>query len=241
MPDILLLLVSFVTSTIAAIAGLGGGMLLIAVLPGMLPAQAVIPVHGIAQLASNASRALFAIRHVNKAYLIPFLVGSIIGVVCMSVVIDYFSADALLGFVGIYILMTLWSEAFSRLLRKAETFYSAGFLQTGLSMVVGATGPLTTTLLTKRSDCKEEIVSTNAVFMALSHAFKIPVFLFLGFNFLAYWQLIFWLVVGAVVGSWAGTHLRQRIDNAVFKRWVKFALTLLAINLIISRLILEQF
>ena len=59
--DILLILIAFGTSTLTAITGIGGGMMLIAIMPGFLPAAAIVPVHGMVQLFSNSSRAFFVL------------------------------------------------------------------------------------------------------------------------------------------------------------------------------------
>ncbi|MCV2884683.1 sulfite exporter TauE/SafE family protein [Aestuariibacter sp. AA17] len=237
MDSSILFFVSTLTSAVAAIAGMGGGMMLIAILPSFLPASAVIPVHGVAQLASNGSRAFIAITHVRWAFLKPFLVGSVLGVLCVSVLVRYVSAQTLLVGMALYILLTLWSTAFSRFIKRAERFSVAGFWQSGLSVVVGATGPLTTTLLTKKCDSKDEIIVTNAVFMAFSHGFKIPLFLWVGFNYATYWLEIVLLSIGAVLGSYVGTWLRQFVSDQHFKLWVKIALTLLAIRIIATSLV----
>lgn len=55
--DLLLALVNLLTSVISGIAGMGGGVILVGLLPLFLPAAAIVPVHAAAQLASNASRA----------------------------------------------------------------------------------------------------------------------------------------------------------------------------------------
>ena len=57
--------VAFLTSTVAGIFGLGGGVLLIVLMPGFVPAGAIIPLHAVVQLASNASRAGFGIGHID--------------------------------------------------------------------------------------------------------------------------------------------------------------------------------
>lgn len=52
------------TSMITAIFGLGGGLILLAVLATILPPAVLIPVHGLVQLGSNAGRTLAMWRHV---------------------------------------------------------------------------------------------------------------------------------------------------------------------------------
>ncbi len=71
MPDeILLGIITFFTSTIAGVVGLGGGMILIAILPSFLPINALVPVHGLTQMSSNLSRAVFGYKDV-KVEVIP--------------------------------------------------------------------------------------------------------------------------------------------------------------------------
>ena len=49
MNELVLGLISFFTSAITGVVGLGGGLLLIAILPSFLPLNALIPVHGLSQ------------------------------------------------------------------------------------------------------------------------------------------------------------------------------------------------
>lgn len=47
------------TSAMTAALGIGGGVLLLAIMSMLLPAAAIIPLHGLVQLGSNANRAAF--------------------------------------------------------------------------------------------------------------------------------------------------------------------------------------
>ena len=51
-----LVAIAFFTSTLTAVIGMGAGILLISAMPGLLPAAAIIPVHG-AVLGSAAGTA----------------------------------------------------------------------------------------------------------------------------------------------------------------------------------------
>ena len=79
MEPVFLIVVSFVASTLTATVGLGGGILLISVMPGLIPAAAIVPVHGAVQLASNSSRVLMGVRHIDWRVVWPFVGGSIVG------------------------------------------------------------------------------------------------------------------------------------------------------------------
>ena len=60
----LLVAASLVTSFITAAFGIGGGVVLLVFLALVLPPAALIPVHGIVQLGSNAGRACIMLKEV---------------------------------------------------------------------------------------------------------------------------------------------------------------------------------
>ena len=136
--------------------------------------------------------------------------------------------------IAVYILASQWSTKFNAVMRQYESFWVAGIIQSGLGLFVGATGPLTTTLLFKRSQNKDQIVATNAMMMLISHVLKCVVFGLVGFAFLDFLNEILVLAFGAVLGSWLGTLLRKRVPNRLFSNGLKWLLTLLAIGMIIS-------
>ena len=76
MAELFLIFMTFVASTTAAMVGLGGGILLISVMPGLIPPFAIIPVHGMVQIANNFTRVLFGLRHVVWSVFLPFVIGS---------------------------------------------------------------------------------------------------------------------------------------------------------------------
>ena len=56
---------SFLGSFITMALGIGGGVLLLAVMASLMPAVALIPIHGVIQLGSNAFRSATLITHVS--------------------------------------------------------------------------------------------------------------------------------------------------------------------------------
>src|SRR5574344_1522146 len=110
----------------------------------------------------------------------------------------------------------------------------AGFFQTGLSMVVGATGPLTMTLLFKDYQDKDKVVATGAALMSITHFLKVVVFIYFGFVFFDFIWIIIAMIFGAVAGSFVGTKARNLIDGKKFTIILKTLLTILAIKLIVD-------
>lgn len=232
--EIFLGIITFFTSTIAGVVGLGGGMILIAILPSFLPVNALIPVHGLTQMSSNFSRAVFGYKDVQYQVIPKFIFGSLLGTALISSIIYYISLEYVPLFIGVYILLSLWSTKFNEKIKRFESYFIIGFFQTGLSLVVGATGPLTMTLLYKDFEKKDEVVATAAALMGITHIFKVFVFIFFGFAFFEYLWLLVFMIVGAVAGSYAGTNLRNKIDGKKFRSLLKILLSILAIKVIVS-------
>ena len=234
MNELILGLITFFTSTIAGIVGVGGGMMLIVILPSFLPLNALIPIHGLTQVSSNLSRAIFGYKDVQYEVIPKFLLGSAIGIGMFAAVLNLISLEYVPLFIGVYILLSLWSEKFNEKIKKYESYFLAGFFQTGLSMVVGATGPLTMTLLFKDYEDKNKVVATGAALMSITHILKVFVFMYFGFVFFDYIGVIIAMIIGAVSGSWVSTKLRNKIDGKKFTMILKVLLSALAIQVIVK-------
>ena len=78
---LLLILTSTLTSMLTAAMGIGGGVLLLAVMATIVPPAALIPVHGLVQLGSNGNRALLTREYIDWSLLRLFFGGALIGAV----------------------------------------------------------------------------------------------------------------------------------------------------------------
>jgi len=224
---------TLLTSTLAGMMGLGGGTLLIAIMPIYLPGSAIVPIHGIVQLASNSSRMLFSLKAVAWGLVGKFIVGSLLGIALIGLLLANIPTRYIPVFIAFYILLNIWMPPFSRFIRKYENFYIVGFVQGGLGLLIGATGPLAVPLLVKElAGDKDRVVATNAFFMGFSHFAKIIVFGLIGFSFSGYGWLLVFMIVGAVLGSWLGTLLRVKINSDLFAKLLNYVLTVLAFNML---------
>jgi len=228
--------ISIFTSLVAGVVGLGGGLMLIAILPSFLPIHALIPIHGLTQIFSNVSRAYFGYKDIQFEVVPKFVIGSIFGVGLITLILDMISIDYIPLFIGMYILLSLWSKRFNEKIKHYENYYLVGFLQSGLSVIVGATGPLTTTLLLKDYEDKNKVVSTAALLMSITHSMKVLVFVYFGFKFSEYLDIIIVMAIGVVIGSYLGTTVRDKLDGKKLLLTIKILLSILAVKLIASLL-----
>lgn len=225
---------AFLTATISGGIGFGGGMLLIAIMPFLLPVVAIVPLHGVVQLASNSSRMVFSYQDVQWRMVLPFITGSVVGMALFAVLLFNISADYIPVAIATYILLNLWSEHFARAVRRCENLYTVGFIQSGLGLIVGAPGPLSLAMLSKRLDDPNQVIATTALFVTISHLAKLLVFGLIGFSCLTYWPIMLSMLVGSVLGSWAGTRIRTTLNHERLALAVKVLLTGLCVKMILD-------
>jgi len=232
--EVFLGLLSMFSSTAAAVFGLGGGLILISFLPDFLPPDLIIPIHGVTQLSSNASRSLFVYRSIEWQLVPSFFIGSLLGAGVFTLVLLTISTTYIPMLIGLYIILKLWSQTTARFLSSFDSYYLLGFLQTGLGIVVGSTGHLTLPRLIKELRERDRIVATSGLFMTLSHGLKLGVYGVIGFHFKQYAILLLCMVAGAFLGSYTGTKLRGKLSDNKFQLVLKFLLTILAVKMILS-------
>jgi len=228
---------AFFTSMTAAIGGIGGGVILIAVMPGFVPAAAIIPVHGVVQISSNISRVLLGIRHIEWRLVWQYLAGAVIGVIIGSQFITDVAWDMMPLFLGLFILVTTWMPKPSGEAKFPVKFTLLGAIQTALALFVGVSGPMNMPFLLHENLGRDRTVITHATQMTITHSLKVVTFGLLGFAFSAYWVLVVGMIVGATLGSYAGTWVRGRVPEALFKKGLKILITVLAIRMIVRVLI----
>ena len=230
--DVLLILIAGATSAVTAVTGIGGGMMLIAIMPGFLPAAAIVPVHAVVQLFANSSRAMFGWRFLRWEFVLAFIAGSILGGSIAAGIAREINLAYTPLFIAAYILFITWGPAPKFKKPPPGEFVIIGALQTGLSMLVGATGPMSQAALMARGLKRDALVVSGALMTTFTHLTKVLLFALLGFSFIEFWQVILGMSIAVIVGALIGTRIRYQVPEALFRRILKWALTLLALRMI---------
>ncbi|MDW3221711.1 MAG: sulfite exporter TauE/SafE family protein [Paracoccaceae bacterium] len=225
----ILIVTSFLGSLITAGFGIGGGAVMLAVIATLLPAPAIVPVHGLVQVGSNAGRAFLFRKEVYRAVMMPFLIGALIGIVLGGLFVVQLEAGALQIALGSFI---LWSVAFSppALMRRSSAI--TGGLSSFLTMFIGGTGPFVAAYIKTLGLSRIQHVATHAAFMTLQHLLKTIAFGVLGFAFSKWAGLIGLLIASGFLGTVAGRHILFKINEARFKLILNAILIILALRLI---------
>ena len=224
-----LMVVSFLGSLITAAFGIGGGIVVIAVLASLLPPAALIPVHGFVQLGSNAGRALLMRAHADWPIFFVFLAGALAGIVVGGlVVIDLPPAWIQIG-VGLFVLWTIFFKPPGFLKHSA---WLAGGISSILTMFFGATGPFVSAYLKTRGYDKMSQVAMQGVCMTAQHLLKVVAFAVLGFAFAPYMPLILGMIAFGFIGTIVGKRILMKIDEARFKQVLNAILIVLSLRLV---------
>lgn len=220
------------TSFITAAMGIGGGVLLLAILATVLPVTALIPVHGLVQLGSNAHRAFLTHQHIDKPMVLSFSLGALIGAILASFVVVQLSLFVIQLSVALFILFMVWGPKPARHQLSQKGLFLAGAGTTFGSMFVGATGPLVAAVVHRHSDEKFAATANFASCMCFQHLLKVMVFSFVGFAFWEWLPVIALMIAGGSLGTWVGLRALNRIPTQYFSWIFKTVITLLAIRLL---------
>lgn len=218
------------TSFVTAAAGIGGGVLLLAVMASLVPPHILIPLHGVVQIGSNAGRAVLMWRHTNWAVVVPFVGGSLVGATIGGLTVVQLP-PAILNFgLGLFILWSAWTTGVALPSRFASL--ATGVFSSFLTMFFGATGPFVAAMIKRLHLGRMEHVATHAVAMVAQHAIKVVAFGLLGFAFGPYVGLLTAMVASGFIGTLIGKRVLMKVDDKLFHRITAIVLTVLALRLL---------
>jgi uncharacterized membrane protein YfcA len=220
---------SFFTSFITVAFGIGGGATLLAILASLLPPGALIPVHGIVQFGSNIGRAALMFPHRDQSVLIPFTLGSVVGVALGGSIAVELPADFLQVGVGFFILWSVVANPPGFIRRSAAL---AGAFSSFLTMFFGGTGPFVAAYVKSMGVGRMTYVATHSLLMTIQHLLKVMAFGVLGFAYAPWVPLMAAMIATGFLGTLAGRHVLMRIDETKFKYALNTMLVLLALRLI---------
>jgi uncharacterized membrane protein YfcA len=235
----LLVGVSLFTSMLTAMLGLGGGMVLLAVMGAALPVTTLIPVHGVVQLGSNTGRAIVHARRLSWPLAGVFLAGSIFGALAGGRMLVTLPDGLLKALLGLFILSMIWGPKPRFITTSKLSFAIGGALASFATMFLGATGPLVSGLLGARNLDRIQLVGTAALCMTIQHGLKIIVFGLLGFAFAPWAGLIATMIISGAIGTLIGSHILINSREEQFKPAFRLVLTLLAANLVWQGLVAQ--
>lgn len=221
------------TSAMTAALGIGGGVLLLAIMSMLLPAATIIPLHGLVQLGSNANRAAFTAQHIRWKTLYWFAPGVLLGALLASAMLVELPPAVLQLSIASFILLLCWGPPLPPVATRALGTFLAAVVTTLLSHFVGATGPLVAAFMKRQQlGDRQATVATFAAAMTLQHAPKAFVYSAAGFVFHEWLGLALMMIIAGVLGTKLGLKVLDKTTDQRFAQIFNLLLTLLALRLI---------
>ncbi len=236
-------LAALLTSALTAVAGLGGGIILIAILLLYLEPVVAIPVHAAIQLVSNASRTLIQRRFIDWGVLARYAVllvpGSALGLLVVSAIPAGLGRVA----IGLFVLLATWWPRVLMLglhpdrVHPHRLFVPVGAVSGFVGTTFGASGPFLGPFFRALPLPRQGVVGTFAACQSLGHVVKIALFGLAGFAFVAHAPLLAVTMTLVVVGTAVGSRLLERLPEAAFQHLYRIVLTLVALRLVGAELL----
>lgn len=238
---IVIAVAALLTAILSAIAGLGGGVILLLVIAQFHAPVVAIPIQGGIQLVSNSVRAGLLRTNINwkavgRAALL-MLPATLVGVKVATAMPE----DATRIVLGVFVLILGWRPALLKWKGRDELPVNAmipvGAASGFLNATVGASGFVTSPFFRAVTAAHAGYVATAAASQTMGHLFKLLAFGLDGFAFSDHIDVMIVGAGGVMAGTWIGTRLMGRISEEQLALLFKVVLTALAIRLIIRALI----
>ena len=244
---IILIISALVTSSISAVLGMGGGIILLGIMAIIIPeGYMVIALHGMIQLFSNTTRTFIFRKHIKKNIIKEFSIGSLVGAALSTLIIfsliqfyevesaSEIKVDFLKPIIGIFIIWYLFLKG-PKKEKKSKSFIKVGVISGLASIFVGATGPLFAPFFLNNQLTKENIIANKATCQVITHLTKIPLFIyFFSVDYISEYNLLIPLILAVYIGTNLGKKLLGFIPEKTFTILFKSALTIIAIKLIVG-------
>ncbi len=234
----LVVLAAVLTSAMSAIAGFGGGMVLLLVMLFVLDPVVAVAVHGAVQLPSNASRTWRHRRWVDRrivaAHCVLLLPGGVLG----RAIADRLSREVGRAVIGVFALVSTWKPQWlgPRLAGRPSTrsFVVVGAVQGVANIPIGATGPAVAPFFKAACPERQVMIGTFAAAQTLGHAAKLAV---IGLGSVGdHWLLVATAGAATVAGTMLGSRVLDRMSNELFDRVFRWTLTVMGLQLVVRAL-----
>ncbi|WP_460866349.1 sulfite exporter TauE/SafE family protein [Nocardioides pakistanensis] len=224
---------AFGTALLSAVAGFGGGVLLLPVFVAVFGTRDAVAILTIAQLVSNGGRVWFNRGEIDRRLVGVFAVGAVPAAVAGSLLFATAPVPALTRVIGVFLLaMVVWRRWRPEAARLDDRGFGVVGAVSGFgSALVGSVGPMVAPFFLARGLVRGAYIGTEAASAVVMHLVKLIVF---GAASVLTWGsagIGLALAPATMLDAWAGKRIVDRLPVAVF-------VTLVEVGLVISGLLL---
>ena len=222
---------SFVAAFTNAAFANGGAMVILAVTSTVLPVAAIVPMHSTLLLGSTASRSVMFREFIDWRIAGPFLIGSVVAVAIAARIYVELPDRVIALAIGLVMLVAIWLPAVSWRPKLKHPWIIVGFIHSFLSTLF-AYGALLHAVILHTGLSRRQVVGTMATGLTGMGAFKITGYAINGFDYRPYLLVIALSVFVAIIGTWVGKLVIDRISENVFRLVFRVFVTVTALRLV---------
>lgn len=228
---------AFGLAWLSAVAGFGGGVLLLPVFTALFGLRAAVPVLTLAQLSSNASRVWFNRHALRWSIIGRFAAGAVPLALLGGLLLAAAPAAPLKRALGVFLLLVVaWRRLNPHPRKPSQRAFVGVGAASGLgSALLGSVGPLTAPFFLAYGLVRDAYIGTEAACALVMHVAKLvaygagallnPTVLLLGLA----------LTPATLAGAWAGRRTVSRISDRVFVRLVEAGLIAAGLLFLLGR------
>jgi len=171
----ILLAAVLATSSLSAIVGMAGGMVLMGVLAATMPVAAAMIVHGTSQIAANGCRALFLRSHIHWRGVGVYVAVSLLAVAAFRAIAWVPRKDFVLIALGALPLIAIGLKRLTLDFTRRGHAAIAGLVISLLQLTAGVSGPALDLFFLKGNLERRQVIATKALLQTLGHLHCCPV------------------------------------------------------------------
>jgi uncharacterized membrane protein YfcA len=217
---------AFGVAVLSAVAGFGGGVLLLPVFTVLFGLRAAVPMLTVTQLSSNASRVWLNRGELRWRMVRAFALGAVPGAVLGGVVLASAPLAVLKRVLGVFLIgVVVWRRVGRPPRPPSDAVFTGVGAASGVgSALLGSVGPLTAPFFLAAGLTRAAYVGTEAASALTMHLTKIATY---GAGDLLTRTVLLYgiaLTPATLAGAWTGKRIVDRIDDRTFVRLVELGL-----------------
>jgi uncharacterized protein len=217
---------AYVLALVSAIAGFGGGVLLLPVFTALFGLRVAVPMLTVTQLSSNASRAWLNRRELRWRLVGWFALGAVPLAVAGGLLLAHAPLEPLKRLLGVFLIGVVgWRRYNAHPSKPTDPTFTAVGAASGLgSALLGSVGPLTAPFFLAYGLTRAAYIGTEAASALTMHLAKLAAY---GVGDLLTAKVLIYgaaLTPATLAGAWTGRRLLTRVSDRLFVRLVEAGL-----------------
>jgi uncharacterized membrane protein YfcA len=217
---------AFGLAVLSAVAGFGGGVLLLPVFTALFGLRVAVPMLTLTQLTSNASRAWLNRRELRWPLVGWFALGAVPFAVAGGLLLAHAPLGPLKRLLGVFLIaVVVWRRRNPHPRKPSDPAFAGVGAASGLgSALLGSVGPLTAPFFLAYGLTRAAYIGTEAASALVMHLAKLGAY---GAGDLLTAKVLWYgaaLTPATLAGAWVGRSIVDRVSDRVFVHLVEAGL-----------------